>query len=785
MLDMKRIRAAAAEARYTCNPTDEELLAARRQAREARKSLANRLRDLIKARRSQKPLPGQMGLFGAPEAKPAGPVQGHVAKPPKGFQPIPHSKKGGYVKVEGTKRTYWYPGQGVVGKPHEADAGATPHQEATAQHVLQQMAHLEGKGKISREELEHTRQAIQNAWPEGPKSAPPKVLEHYSRLREMAAAGPEEPEAPEPEVKIKRPGKEPATAKEIKQERAAVQAEKKAAKEKAARATPEEKKAARKKAAKERAAEKEAAAAEDKAKKEKAEAAAKKKVEREKKRDAAKKKDRGKGKDSLTPEQEKANKEIERALDHGELSMIMARNPDGLKDAVGRTLSTLMGAYDGPGDIPKSHRENAELLIALDDALDEDEQGTIDKLQDRAEAWKRRTVKQEREGEVESTWAERIRKVVVSEKPATSQKPKRTKKQLKKEHEQKADAHYQESNRHQRSAMGAEGNARKWHQNARDLHEMASDAYSEAAENPGDEKVRERADKLSEKAHGTSKEIQRMFAKSMSKALPPAGKPGGSKTPPKGYPESKKQYADPANFKYPLDTEKHVRAAISYFSKPKNAGVYSGEQQRAIWGRIKSAAKKLGIELSEESGPPSVGKALREDETMRPQSGEDRISKPIQKSVRVNRCTVHLDHDEALSKALEDGELGIGTVPRTHASKAMLRKSAVGGEGFTERGQDMRETVARDEADRVILRDDPAGNCGNGGLAEWFSDAQKTQDPAVRTQAVITKGMDQDRVNVIDDSDPYAQRMHRADPRTKSAAFDIDYAYNRDARRSR
>lgn len=88
---------------------------------------------------------------------------------------------------------------------------------------------------------------------------------------------------------------------------------------------------------------------------------------------------------------------------------------------------------------------------------------------------------------------------------------------------------------------------------------------------------------------------------------------GAAHTPPKEYREggatSKKDYADPANYKYPIDSEIHVRAAISYFSKPKNAGVYSTDQQKAIWARIKRAAKKYGIELSEESGPPSVTKS--------------------------------------------------------------------------------------------------------------------------------------------------------------------------------
>jgi len=81
-------------------------------------------------------------------------------------------------------------------------------------------------------------------------------------------------------------------------------------------------------------------------------------------------------------------------------------------------------------------------------------------------------------------------------------------------------------------------------------------------------------------------------------------------TPPKKYREtgakSRSDYADPDNYKYPIDTEKHVRAAISYFSNPKNAGKYSVSKQKAIWGRIRRAAKRFKIEIGKKSGPPSV-----------------------------------------------------------------------------------------------------------------------------------------------------------------------------------
>lgn len=58
-------------------------------------------------------------------------------------------------------------------------------------------------------------------------------------------------------------------------------------------------------------------------------------------------------------------------------------------------------------------------------------------------------------------------------------------------------------------------------------------------------------------------------------------------------------FADPTNKKYPIDTEEHVRAAWSYINMPKNAAKYSSSEVSAIKGRIKSAAKKFGIQISE------------------------------------------------------------------------------------------------------------------------------------------------------------------------------------------
>jgi hypothetical protein len=81
-----------------------------------------------------------------------------------------------------------------------------------------------------------------------------------------------------------------------------------------------------------------------------------------------------------------------------------------------------------------------------------------------------------------------------------------------------------------------------------------------------------------------------------------------AETPPKKYREtgatSKSDYADSENYKYPIHTEKNVRAALSYFSKPKNYGKYSTQERGKIWSRIKSAAGKYKIELDKDNDPP-------------------------------------------------------------------------------------------------------------------------------------------------------------------------------------
>jgi len=69
------------------------------------------------------------------------------------------------------------------------------------------------------------------------------------------------------------------------------------------------------------------------------------------------------------------------------------------------------------------------------------------------------------------------------------------------------------------------------------------------------------------------------------------------KSPPKDYPKEKTEYADPKNYKYPINNESRVRAAWSYINKPHNQKGYTPAEVAAIKSRIKKAGKKYGIDF--------------------------------------------------------------------------------------------------------------------------------------------------------------------------------------------
>lgn len=60
------------------------------------------------------------------------------------------------------------------------------------------------------------------------------------------------------------------------------------------------------------------------------------------------------------------------------------------------------------------------------------------------------------------------------------------------------------------------------------------------------------------------------------------------------------EFADATNNKYPIDTPAHVRAAWNYINHKDNAAKYDADEVDLIKQRIKRAAKKHGVEISEE-----------------------------------------------------------------------------------------------------------------------------------------------------------------------------------------
>ena len=93
----------------------------------------------------------------------------------------------------------------------------------------------------------------------------------------------------------------------------------------------------------------------------------------------------------------------------------------------------------------------------------------------------------------------------------------------------------------------------------------------------------------------------------------PEKKPFGRDGPPRGYPKNQSQYADPENWRYPLHTPWHARAARRYFDDWSNRGKYREEERAYIDWRINQALRKYETQTGHTkrpkvSSPDDVGK---------------------------------------------------------------------------------------------------------------------------------------------------------------------------------
>ena len=73
----------------------------------------------------------------------------------------------------------------------------------------------------------------------------------------------------------------------------------------------------------------------------------------------------------------------------------------------------------------------------------------------------------------------------------------------------------------------------------------------------------------------------------------PERKPFGRPNAPKGYPKNQSVYADPENWRYPLHTPYHAKAARRYFDDQPNRSKYTEDEQAYIDWRINEALKKF------------------------------------------------------------------------------------------------------------------------------------------------------------------------------------------------
>src|SRR3970282_2953839 len=90
----------------------------------------------------------------------------------------------------------------------------------------------------------------------------------------------------------------------------------------------------------------------------------------------------------------------------------------------------------------------------------------------------------------------------------------------------------------------------------------------------------------------------------MVRAAKPARKRDGRPGPREGYPKDPEKYADPANWKSPVHTPFHARAARRYFTDPRNRGKYSEAEQAYIDKKINEALTHFGVPVA--LGPSAV-----------------------------------------------------------------------------------------------------------------------------------------------------------------------------------
>src|SRR5437763_17075716 len=88
----------------------------------------------------------------------------------------------------------------------------------------------------------------------------------------------------------------------------------------------------------------------------------------------------------------------------------------------------------------------------------------------------------------------------------------------------------------------------------------------------------------------------------MVRAVKPTRKRDGRLGPQQGYAKDPEKYGDPANWKYPVHTPFHARAARRYFNEPRNRAKYTPEEQAYIDKKINEALERFGVAVKIKGG---------------------------------------------------------------------------------------------------------------------------------------------------------------------------------------
>ena len=88
----------------------------------------------------------------------------------------------------------------------------------------------------------------------------------------------------------------------------------------------------------------------------------------------------------------------------------------------------------------------------------------------------------------------------------------------------------------------------------------------------------------------------------MVRAVKPSRRRDGRLGPLEGYPKDPEKYGDPANWKYPVHTPFHARAARRYFNEPRNRAKYTPEEQAYIDKKINGALEHFGVAVKIKGG---------------------------------------------------------------------------------------------------------------------------------------------------------------------------------------